>query len=108
MHRKLLGAKATIMCVLICGRRAMHCGSHGRHAAEIGCELRAANEHGGCSEDSKHGHCIYVGPIWPSVSPPSITMICPVISLAAGERRKTTAPAQSSGSPRRPSRIFFS
>src|ERR1700733_11343828 len=36
-----------------------------------------------------------------AVQPPSITNVCPVMSEAAGEARKTTAPATSIGSPMR-------
>src|SRR5580704_5972705 len=36
-----------------------------------------------------------------AVQPPSITRVCPVMREAAGEARKTTAPATSIGSPMR-------
>lgn len=47
---------------------------------------------------SDHAHGL---PIWTNVRPPSIVTISPVMYPAAGEQRKTTALAQSSGAPMR-------
>ena len=44
-------------------------------------------------------HCAPKAINYRAVQPPSMSRVCPVMSEAAGEARKTTAPATSMGSP---------